>query len=209
VALVLMQTASTVMSYDDFGRAIQLLNEAVPLFRSRERTNIMAVALNLQGWAEVQQGNHLTAIDHFKEALEIAQIEGNRQSVGWSLRNLGMAHLMIQNLPEADRYLRACLRDYQQISFKSGMVIAFELLAGVAAEQGNAGEGVRWLAVADQLRQAIGLPRTASEERLYYSRARQLISAALSQPAWDAAWAAGSKLTLDQAFALLFAGANP
>jgi tetratricopeptide (TPR) repeat protein len=205
VALVLMQIAGTVMSYDDFGRATKLLAEAVPIFRQQERTNIMAVALNLQGWAEVQQGDYLTAVEHFKEALAIGQLEGNLQSRGWSLRNLSMAHLMLRRLSESEQYVRACLRDYQTISFKSGTVIGFELLAAIAAERGKAEESVRWLAVAGHVRHSIGLPRTASEERLYYNRTRQLTGEALSQQAWDAAWAAGSKLTLDEAFAIVLA----
>lgn len=200
-ALVLMQLASTFMSYDNFERAAELLDQAVPIFRAQERTNIVAVALNLQGWCHSQQGDHLSAIEHFQEALEIGQLEGNYQSMGWSLRNLGMAHLLVHRLDEAQQYLRQCLRLYQQISFKSGMVIALEILASVVAEQGHAEESVRWLAVAEQLRKAIGLPRTASDERLYTNQAYRLTTAALSQTQWQAAYAAGRALALDEALA--------
>jgi tetratricopeptide (TPR) repeat protein len=206
IALVLMQLASTVMSYDDFKRATPLLEEAMVVFRNQSRTNIMAVALNLQGWGLVQQDDPYTAIGHFKEALAIGQSEGNLQMMGWSLRNLGMAHRITHQLAEADQYLRACLRLYQQINFKSGMVIALEILAAVVAEQGKIEEGVRWLAVAEQVRTAIGLPRTTSDERLYYNPGLRLTKQALNQPAWDAAWAAGSKLSLDEALALVGAG---
>ena len=72
------------------------------------------------------------------------------------------------------------------------MVIAFEILAGVVPSRARLEEGVRWLAVAEQLRQAIGLPRTASEERLYYMPAHQLTTQALSPHAWDAAWTAAA-----------------
>jgi hypothetical protein len=125
--------------------------------------------------------------------------------MGWSLRNLGMAHFLVHRLADAEQYLRACLRLYQQISFKSGMVIAFEILAGVVAEQGRAEEGVRWLAVADRLRKEIGLPRTPSDERLYYDFGYKATTAALPPTQWDAAWAAASKLTLDEAFAIVLA----
>ncbi len=206
VALLLLQIASTVMSYDDFVRGFQLLDEAVPIFRAQERTNIMAVALNLLGWASVQKGDHWNAIDNFKEALVIAEGEGNYQSIGWTLRNLGMAHLMLHNLAEANHYLRECLRHYHQISFKSGIAIALELLAGVTAEAGRAEEAVRWLAVAEQLRAAIGLPRTASEERLYYNTGYRVSREALGQEAWERAWNAAINLSLEEAFTLLFAG---
>lgn len=205
IALVLMQMAGTKMSYDDFEGAFTLLDEAVPIFRAQERTNVVAVALNMQGWVYIQHGEYDAAMEQFQEALAISQTEGNFQSMGWSQRNLGMAHLLVQKLDEAERYLRACLRLYQQISFKSGMVIAFEILACVAAEQGKATEGVRWLAVADGIRKAIGLPRTLSDERLYTNRTCELTHAALDQETWDAAWVAGSQLTLDEAFSLLFA----
>jgi tetratricopeptide (TPR) repeat protein len=202
IALVLMQLASTKISDNDFERAIELLDEAVPIFRNQERTNIVAVALNMQGWGYVQRGDYWAAIENFQEALAIGQLEGNYQSMGWSYRNLGMAYRLVHELDEAERNIRAALHLYQQISFKSGMVIAFEILASVAAEQGKAETGVRWIAVAEALRQSIGLPRTPSDERLYYNAALQLTTAALDPTAWQAAFAAGSKLPLDEALAL-------
>jgi predicted ATPase/predicted negative regulator of RcsB-dependent stress response/DNA-binding XRE family transcriptional regulator len=205
VALALMQFASTLMSRDNFPQAAALLDEAVPIFRSQERTNIVAVALNMQGWVYVQQGNHHRAIEHFSEALAIGQAEGNLQSTGWSLRNLGMAHLLIHRLDEAEQYLRTCLRIYHQISFKSGIVIALEILAGVAAEQGKLETSVRWLSVATSLREAIGLPRTASDERLYFNLAHTLTLGGLDPACWDAAWKEGSRLGLDEAIALALA----
>lgn len=202
IALVLMQLASTKISDNDFERAIELLEEAVPIFRNQDRTNIMAVALNMQGWAYVQRGEHQAAIRDFQEALAIGQLEGNYQSMGWSHRNLGMAYRMVNNLDEAARQLRTALRLYQQISFKSGLVIALEILAGVTAEQGQPAIGVRWLAVATTLRQTIGLPRTPSDERLYYNHAYNATTAALTPAAWQAAWDEGSRLSLEEALAL-------
>lgn len=202
VALVLIHIAGVVMQNGDYARCRQLLDEAVPIFRTQERTNIMGVALNFQGWAHIHLGDHLLAIENFKEAYTIGQSHANQQMMGWSLRNLGMAHLTLHNLTEAEQYLRSCLRMYQQISFKSGMIVAFEILAGVAAEQEEIEEAIRWLAVAEKLRQEIGLPRTVSEEDLYYSRARQLTTQAFSQPEWDAAWLAGTLLPVDEAITL-------
>ena len=79
------------------------------------------------------------------------------------------------------------------------------MMAGVKVEQSDAVEAVRLLAVADKLRQEIGLPRTASEARLYYNRVRQLTGEAVEQRAWDSAWASGSKLSLDEAIAIVLA----
>lgn len=208
IGLILLQLASTLMSYDNYEGAAKLLDEAVPIFRAQARANIMGVALNLQGWCLVQQGDYDTAIEHFEEALTIGQGVGNWQAIGWSLRNLGMAHLLLHNLDQAEEYLRSCLRIYQQISFKSGMVIAFEILASVAAEQNKPKDGVRWLAVAENLRKAIGLPRTASDERLYSNRAYELTNAQLNRPTWAAEWAAGSRLSPDDAIALVLADSN-
>jgi hypothetical protein len=126
--------------------------------------------------------------------------------MGWSLRNLGMAYLTLHNLDEAEQNLRSCLRIYQQITFKSGMIVAFEILAAVAAEQEEMEEAVRWLAVAEKLRQEIDLPRTVSEEDLYYNRARHLTTDALNQTVWNAAWAGGEMISLDEALALAING---
>jgi predicted ATPase/predicted negative regulator of RcsB-dependent stress response len=208
VALVLIHLAGMVMQNGDYARCRELLDEAVPIFRTQERTNIMGVALNFQGWAQIHLGDQQSAIENFKEAFSIGQSHANQQMMGWSLRNLGMAHLTLHHLDEAEQNLRSCLRIYQQITFKSGMIVAFEILAAVAAEQEEMEEAVRWLAVAEKLRQEIGLPRTVSEEELYYKRARHLTTDALSQTVWNAAWAGGDMLSLDEALALATTGAS-
>jgi predicted ATPase/DNA-binding XRE family transcriptional regulator len=205
VATVLMQLSSVVMLYEDHARAAQLLDEAVPLFRCQKRTNSMGVALNLQGWAQMQNGDHAGAIQHFEEAYAVGQAHNNLQLMGWSLRNLGINYLLMHKLTEAGDYLRSCLRLYQQITFKSGMIIAFEALAAVAAEQGQPEVAARWLGVAEELRRRTGQLRPLNEARLYYNRACELTHAALSPSAWDEAYASGVVLALDEALTLAIA----
>lgn len=198
IALVLMQTASNLLSNNNFERALPLLDEALPIFRTQGRTMVLSVALILQGWVLVNQGRYQEAIALYQEAYETTVAEGNYQGMGWSLRSLGLGNFLARNFDEAKQYLIQCLRIYQQISFKSGIVIALELYAGVVAELGNPTEATQWLAVSEELRQEIGLPHTTSDDRLYYSYIRQLTVDALSPQEWEAAWAAGRKLPLDK-----------
>jgi predicted ATPase/transcriptional regulator with XRE-family HTH domain len=199
VATVLMQLAGIIMIFDDLPRAIHLLDEALELLRDQKRTNSMGVALNLQGWIQMHTSDYPAAIQHFEEALAIGQSYANYQLMGWSLRNLGIVHLLMQKYAESGDYLRSCLRFYQQINFKSGMIIAFEVLAAVSAEVGEWETAVRWLGVAEELRRVTGQPRPLRETQLYYNRTHQLTTAALSQESWDATWRAGAALPLDEA----------
>lgn len=204
IALVLMQIASNLLADDNHARALPLLDEALPIFRAQGRTTVLSVALILQGWVLVNQGCYQEAIALYQEAYETTLSEGNYQGMGWALRSLGLANFLNRNFEQAKQYLVQCLHIYQQISFKSGTVIALELYAGVVAELGNPTEAVQWLAVSEELRQEIGLPHTASDNRVYYSSIRQHTVDALSPQKWDAAWATGRKLPLDESLATIF-----
>lgn len=199
IAIVLMQTASNLLSNDNFDRALPLLDEALPIFRAQGRTMVLSVALILQGWVLVNHRRYADAIALYQEAYETTLSEGNYQGIGWALRSLGLANFLNRNFHEAKQYLIQCLDIYQQISFKSGIVIALELYAGVVAELGKSAEAVQWLAVSEALRQEIGLPHTASDDRVYYTSIRQFTIEALTPQAWDAAWAVGRNLPLEQA----------
>ena len=55
-ATVVMQLASVVMLYAHSARALQLIAEAVPIFRARNHQGSIGVALNFQGWGYLLQG---------------------------------------------------------------------------------------------------------------------------------------------------------
>jgi hypothetical protein len=81
-----------------------------------------------------------------------------------------------------------------------GLAECLEGLAAVAIGQGEAGQAARLSGAADALRQALGAPiplvdRPSQEATVRAARAM------LGTPAFDAAWAAGAALTLDQAVA--------
>lgn len=171
----------------------------------QEGRDWLQLALNLLGWAQLAQGNFAAANANFHEAGAMGRRHANLPLVGWSLRNLGIAHYRAGEPEEAAGYLRACLRIYQQIGYKSGTLIAFEVLAAVSAEQGRVGDAVRWLAVADQLRTTTGQPRTGTDEKLDYQRTVQITQAALGADGWQAVWQAGAHLSLEEANALALA----
>jgi predicted ATPase/transcriptional regulator with XRE-family HTH domain len=205
VAVVLRQLASGVLENGEYRRAEQLLDEAVAIFRRIKYESGMGIALNLLGWTRLEQGDPAGAIAQFLEAKAICQRSGNLPSVGWALRNLGCAYTKAGEYEEAGRSLRACLRIYRQIGFASGSIMAFEILAALAAEQGHVTEAVRWIGVADALRRVTGEPRRLLEEEMYHRRTLELTQAALSKHAWQAAWAEGASLPLEEAIALALA----
>jgi hypothetical protein len=112
-----------------------------------------------------------------------------------------MAHLRDQNLIEAGDHLRACLRIYQRLGYKSAAIISFEGLAAVAAAQQQPVDALWLLAVATELRRNTGQPHTAFEEELYHRPVIELAKQALDEEAWQAIWAEGASLSLDDAFA--------
>jgi hypothetical protein len=88
-----------------------------------------------------------------------------------------------------------------------GVAEPLEGLAKVAVAQGCPDQAARLFGVAQALRARIGVP-VAPVDRADYECNLAATRAALGETAFDAAWAAGQALPLDQAIAEAVAGAD-
>ena len=159
-----------------------------------------------RGMVALSQGDPSSARPHLEECLSICRELGDRRTIAKATYFLGDAfdgvrdHVTARTLYEESLSLSVELGD-RWIS-----AISLEGLARVAAATGQPEAAARLLGAADAVRDATGATRSAyfrplHERNLAQARAR------LGADAFEAAWAAGRTLTLEQAPALLLAPA--
>ncbi len=109
------------------------------------------------------------------------------------------AQLATANDPaRANELHHAALAQRVEHGLRTFYVDGLEAIAALAVRARPTAEVVRWLAASDQARQAMGHPRDSVRQRTHDTVIADL-QAALGEPAFGEAWAAGSRLTLDDA----------
>ncbi|MEZ4659736.1 MAG: tetratricopeptide repeat protein [Caldilineaceae bacterium] len=178
MATVLNQRSAIASTRGDYETAGRMLDEALPILREVQGAGGgVAVSLNLLGRILLGQGNAPRALTLFEEALAITRQNQNREGEAWSLLNLGLAHLAVDDLAAAAQAFQADLAINQELARKGGSMAALEGLAAVAAAQSDVEAAQRLLAQAAQLRSEIGQPLTAYELELHERTLAQIAAA--------------------------------
>ena len=184
---MLNQLGSMEIHLGNYEQANQLLDEAWPLVQRMEQRPTIGVAANLLGRALLGKGQVERAITLFQRALQIFQQEDAQAGIAWSLINLALTYLQIDEVTTAQRYFQDCFRVYRKLESKGGMMATLEGLAAVAAREGHATKAVQLLAVAAQWRQESGQALT-EHELATQQQTRQLTEAALAPTVWQTTW---------------------
>jgi DNA-binding CsgD family transcriptional regulator len=134
----------------------------------------------------------------------LARDRENRDAEGIaaSLVNLGLAALITGELGRAAKLLDESLAVLREVHNKHTLVECLEAMAAVAGARGQTRRAARLLGVTQAVRENIGAPLPPNERALlepYLAHAR------LDEAAWDAAYAQGRAMGLDEAveYALL------
>jgi tetratricopeptide (TPR) repeat protein len=151
------------------------------------------------------QGEYERARALYEESLALFRELGDKRSVAIPLVNLG---LVAQAQGEYER-VRALYEESlalsREVGDKPGIAHGLEGLASTALEPGAAPAvgawGARLLGAADALRAAIGAPLPPTDQAPV-ERTVVSLRAALGDDAYEAAWAEGQALTLEEAVAL-------
>jgi predicted ATPase/class 3 adenylate cyclase len=189
----------------EYGRARALLEESLVLARGLGDRRVIALSLNSLGEVARVQGEYERARALYEESLALFRELGDKRSVAIPLVNLG---LVAQAQGEYER-VRALYEESlalsREVGDKPGIAHGLEGLASTALEPGAAPAvgawGARLLGAADALRAAIGAPLPPTDQAPV-ERTVVSLRAALGDDAYEAAWAEGQALTLEEAVAL-------
>ncbi len=176
----------------------RLLQEALPLARGGAPD--AAAAFQAMGEQHAAEGNGRSARRLFEEALDISRSVGDKRQASWALQALGQLARGDHHAKRAAMYLTAALELHREIQCMPASLISIEVIAGLAADVGRAEHAAGLLGAASALREAHDVPRQASDSRRYDVDLR-LVRDLLPTAEFEAAFAAGGKLSLVQAVA--------
>ncbi len=141
VATVLNNIALVLDSQDDYDGALVKYNEALAIVEKafgRSHPYVAATLNNIAGVLE-SKVDYDGALLKYKEALAISEKFGNQAMVGTLYNNLGSAHKLKKDWPQARQWLEKSLSHNRALAGDSAAVLAYTYfhLAGVAQAEGQ------------------------------------------------------------------------
>lgn len=146
------------------------------------------------------QGDLTSAEARYRESVAIFRSIGDRQGEAHILLGMAKVAQLSGQDGEALTRFRDALMLNQSLSERSWMIVCTEGIAAVITRRGHVESAVRLLGAAAALRSAIQTARTLAE-RQEIEQTLAIARRTLTQSAYDEAWAAGQKLSLEEATA--------
>jgi predicted ATPase/class 3 adenylate cyclase len=181
-----------------FDEARAMLEESIRMRReigdeaglATSLSNLSIVALDMQNVDEAQR--------LLEEAIAIDRSRNDDWGIAASANNLGVTYLERGDLERSRPMIEEALMKFKSLGDSDGEAESLEVLAGLAAVEGNAVRAARLLGAARALRTAVGIPMSALDrERL--DRWLEASRSELGAGAFDEAEAEGAEMTSDQA----------
>jgi predicted ATPase/DNA-binding CsgD family transcriptional regulator len=171
--------------------------EALRRFRQLGERRGIAGALTNLGNLYWDERALTTSVALHEEALEHYRAIDDLRGIAWSLMNLGSLAVDLGDLPLGARHLRDGMSIYRKLGDRSGIVVTLEGFAEIAEARGHEPLAVRLYAAASAIREETGAPIPASD-RARYDGVLAGLRRRLGQE-FDAAWATGELMSLDDA----------
>jgi tetratricopeptide (TPR) repeat protein len=184
-------------------RAAALYEEGLAVARESGATDLVGSLLNNMAEIARVRGDYDRARALYEEALSS---RGRVRDFGTLiyLFNLGQVAFAQGDFAEARSFFLESLGIAKELGDRLGSTSCLEGLAGVYALQGEPARAAQLLGAADALRKALNAP-VQSADRADYERFVAGARAAMDADAFEAAWAEGRSLTLEQAIELALA----
>jgi tetratricopeptide (TPR) repeat protein len=184
-----------------YAEARALYEESLALSRKLGDRWASALSLTNLGNVASRQRYHAEARTLYEESLVLSRALGDRPGIAASLGSLGRLAYRQGTVAAAQALCEESLALARELGDRFLIADSLDGFALLAEVQGQPRRGARLWGAADALRQALGTPRPP-EEQAECEQAIAALCAALGEEAFDAAWAAGQALPLDEAIAL-------
>lgn len=183
----------------DYTRATQWLEDAADLARATEDKWSLAMNLTQLGDVARASGAYDRAGDLYAESLSLHDELGLVGTATPSLlHNLAHVALADGNTQHAAERFGEAIVQFRRLGDRRGVAEAVIGLGAVAASEGRAESAARLLGAGQAALEALGTQLWPSN-RAAYERSLHAARAALDPLAFEAAWAAGTRLSLEQA----------
>ena len=184
----------------ELGRARELLEESLAMWRRLGDTRRVALELGNLASVALLQHDDARAVALKEEALALQWLHGSRTDIAQALASLGHARRSQGDHQGAAALLREALILLRDTRYALIAAPCLEMMASILWNLGEPERAARLLGAATALQSAIGTSRLAEVEA-DYERTVALVRNALGQETFEAAWAAGTTLGLEEAIA--------
>jgi non-specific serine/threonine protein kinase len=186
----------------DLAEAMAYMEESVAQLRAAGEPWLAASYLTHVGSIALEQSDLERATACYEESLAFARRTGADHPAGFALDGLADVARIRGDLAGAERLGREQLVVWRRLSAPIHIVGSLEGLARTAAigEEAQAERAARLLGAAAALREQMGAP-LGSQGRAHIERATAQARTTLGEDAWEAAFAAGRALSLEEATA--------
>jgi tetratricopeptide (TPR) repeat protein len=182
----------------DLTRATSLLEESLFSCRQAGDTAAIVRALMSLGHIAAASGDDARARACFEEALAYTRALGITWGVAAGLTSLGHLARKQGDYHRARVLYQESLTLHRRLGNKVYAAWCLEGLAAAASAEGQVEYAAYLCAAASALREAVGAPLPPSEQD-HYDRTVAAVHAALGDELFKIAWAAGRKLSLEEA----------
>ena len=176
------------------------LEESVRL--ARESGSLWGITISSLVLAELaaRRGERDAAAARVQEAMPLLEPLRDRFLVSFMRSRCAHVERHIGCLDEALAIYRDTIVTFHEAGNRPAMAHELECFAFIARAQGDFPRAARLLGAAEALREGVGVPMTGME-RIEYDREVAALREQMAPADVDAAWAAGRKMTMDEAIA--------
>lgn len=197
IARVLNNLGLVAVELEDHAAAQSLFEESMALRRELgDQQGISFVLCNL-GMVAHLRGRHADAQARYEEALDLQRKLGDRGMVAKLTNNLGASLYLQGDYRQGRTLLKEALAIWTELHSRFELVLSLEDFACLAWLEGQPDRAARLWGRAAQLRQDMGHGRSPTEQATtnpHVAATRR----ALGEAAFEAAWAEGRALPLDE-----------
>jgi predicted ATPase/class 3 adenylate cyclase len=191
----------------EYATAQSFYEKSVKLFQEIAHQQGLPRGLCFLGEVLYAQGHYEQAKTCYQESLERFQKSGNEFTAAWPRQGLGFVSLQQHHWQKAQAYFVESLRVYQKYSSPEFTALCLAGCAGLAEEQGHPERAAQLLGATSILLEALW-DTSRFRDPIYqsdYERIIEAVRGALDEEAFEAAWAKGRAMTLEQAIAYALA----
>lgn len=182
-------------------RAREVYEEAVAISRAAGDTSEVARALNNLGFTALMEDKRSEATALFEESLALFRTLGFPQGIAHPLNNLGLIASIQGEHERSAALFRESLEVLVEAEDKPLIAECLEGLAVAAAKRGHVRRAVRLWSTAEALRSRHSALVSQGFLAAHLENSRTSARAEVDQAQWDAAWAEGWAMTIEQAIA--------
>jgi tetratricopeptide (TPR) repeat protein len=203
ISLMLHSLGAAAGRQGNYHRAEATMSEAVAIEQEAaggEMTPQLAILLNNLSIAVRHLGDYERSAALLQKSLDFKRTQGDQLGIAASLANLAKLAILRQDYAGAESYFRESLALRQTLGNRVGMLYSLSGLAESAMLRGEAVRGARLYSTSQALHQEFGVPITP-EDRKQHDRHVAALGEQLGQADFEATWAMGKSMTMDQAVA--------